>query len=154
MGARVYIPGIGRFLQVDPVEGGVENNYVYPVNPVNKTDLSGMCPMCVPLGIIAVRAAMHAAAKHAAKQAAKKAAQEAAKRAAKEAAKSWKKLSPQMVKKLESKGIIKTHGRGSDKIGGSKQDIFVDKKTGQLYAKPKNGSGPGEPLGANIKDLK
>ncbi|MBC7787986.1 MAG: hypothetical protein H7Z18_11310 [Methylophilaceae bacterium] len=41
MGARVYIPGIGRFLQVDPQEGGVENNYVYPPDPVNEFDLDG-----------------------------------------------------------------------------------------------------------------
>jgi hypothetical protein len=41
MGVRVYIPAIGRFLQVDPVEGGTENNYVYPTDPVNGSDLTG-----------------------------------------------------------------------------------------------------------------
>lgn len=41
MGARVYLPTIGRFAQVDPIEGGTENNYVYPTDPVNEYDLTG-----------------------------------------------------------------------------------------------------------------
>jgi RHS repeat-associated protein len=41
MGARVYLASIGRFLQVDPVEGGTPNNYVYPPDPVNKIDADG-----------------------------------------------------------------------------------------------------------------
>jgi RHS repeat-associated protein len=42
MGARSYAPGIGRFLQIDPVLDGSANDYDY-VNqdPVNETDLPG-----------------------------------------------------------------------------------------------------------------
>ena len=41
MGARVYIPTLGRFLSVDPIEGGTDNNYVYANDPVNESDLDG-----------------------------------------------------------------------------------------------------------------
>lgn len=43
MGARPYAPALGRFLEVDPVEGGSANDYDYSNgDPVNNFDVDGL----------------------------------------------------------------------------------------------------------------
>jgi hypothetical protein len=48
MGARQYSPTLGRFIEVDPVEGGSANDYDYvDGDPINQIDLDGnICWSC------------------------------------------------------------------------------------------------------------
>lgn len=60
MGARVYVPALGRFLSVDPVEGGTDNNYAYANDPVNEEDLDGRA-LPILVGVLLWTAARAAA---------------------------------------------------------------------------------------------
>jgi RHS repeat-associated protein len=41
MGARQYVPLLGRFLSTDPIAGGNDDDYNYPNDPINSSDLDG-----------------------------------------------------------------------------------------------------------------
>lgn len=46
MGARLYNPLTGRFLSRDSVQGGNDNAYIYPADPVNFADTDGTFGIC------------------------------------------------------------------------------------------------------------
>jgi RHS repeat-associated protein len=73
MGARAYVPQVGRFLQPDPVSGGSSNAYDYARgDPVNMSDVQGTYTPTVPswLTDLAAQTAARAASDYAALQAA------------------------------------------------------------------------------------
>jgi RHS repeat-associated protein len=142
MGARVYIPSLGRFASVDPVEGGVENNYVYPPDPINEQDITGEAAFLIPF--IAAMVA-RAAATHAAKQAAKKAALELAKRSAREAARKT------ALKNIA--GLQKQVAMHKQKLADYKKDPWKHDNQGQLRAARNNKALQQKIIQARIRSL-
>jgi RHS repeat-associated protein len=63
MGARPYDPATGRFLSVDPIDGGSLNNYDYAgQDPIDNYDLDGTCGTLdvIPCGLLgALKSAGH-----------------------------------------------------------------------------------------------
>ncbi len=59
-------------------------------------------------------------------------------------------LSKGEIKKLKESGFDPEELKGGKRTG--KTDLYKDKK-GNIYVKPKGGSGPGEDLGININDI-
>lgn len=60
--ARYYSPTLGRFLQTDPIGSKADLDlYAYTYNdPLNNTDPSGNCPMCVIEGVLLLSEALEA----------------------------------------------------------------------------------------------
>ena len=54
MGARLYVPTLGRFLQTDPIEGGVDNDYTWPTDPIGKADLDGRFDWVLALDVVSI----------------------------------------------------------------------------------------------------
>lgn len=61
------------------------------------------------------------------------------------------KLSKHRIKQLIFWDIIDPHD-GYSKLGGSKQDYWMDKSTGELYVARKHGAIYFEPLGINPRE--
>lgn len=62
------------------------------------------------------------------------------------------KLNAYRIEQLELRGLLDTHD-GSSKMGGSKQDIWMDKSTGELWVARKRGATYYERLDVNPREL-
>jgi RHS repeat-associated protein len=123
MGARSYVPAIGRFLQPDPVEGGSANEYAYTYgDPVNSSDPSGEFTVATPSWVNgflseAAEAATEAAIQRAAEELlAREEAEAAAAEAEQAANEAWEHEEPSFG------GGGNHKGRGNRKAMGSLAD--------------------------------
>lgn len=166
---RDYDPTTGRYPQSDPIglDGGI-NTYAYvAANPIGLTDPTGESPLAIPAAEACLSNPACAVPAGAAtgvaltciinpdlcKTAIDLACEDlsnAFDQLNKPMLSQDKKLSPEEIKKLKGAGIDPERLKGSKHTGAL--DLFKDKK-GNIKVKPKDGSGPGEDTGINIKDL-
>lgn len=175
--ARYYDPLIGRFISRDPVKGVLtnpqsQNPYAYSLNnPINLSDPSGEFPWLYALDAAGTALDAASLANDLSNCNWGGAAVSAVGLAIPFVSVGGIKLVGQAANVVDnvvdatkqfhilSKGEIEMLERaGKDihalKKGSSGTDLFKDPKTGDIYVKPKSGSGPGEPTGLNINDFK
>lgn len=144
MGARQYVPGLGRFLEVDPIEGGSCNDYDYVcADPINQLDLDGeaiFVPVLIGVGVVVVGGAIiNSASKGAAKRAAQQRRQAAGRKAQEEGARLLK-------------GLKRLHqGRGQGQSGRSGSHGADLKKVGAQLIRDANKLPVNDPLREALK---
>ncbi len=124
MGARSYVPQLGRFMQPDPVAGGGPNSYAYTnADPVNESDPMGEYSATISSAIAEgiFEEAAEIAAQQAAEEAAARAAAEAAASAAESEGEAYSGQVPEGGEPYEAWGEVVGHsafGVGSPAAGG------------------------------------
>ncbi len=119
MGARSYVPQLGRFLQPDPRPGGSANAYSYTFgDPINTSDPSGEFTIAVPSWLISFETKRAYRLTEEAEAAARRAAEEAAAREAAERAAEAAKAAAFMEAALHQ-GAAGASGGPEEPLGGS-----------------------------------
>ena len=135
MGARSYVPQLGRFLQPDPISGGSANAYSYTFgDPVNTKDPTGESTFHELMAAYAIGVGEVGRAEEEAARAARRAAEEAAARAAAEAA-------------AEEAAIEAARNAGPQYTGGEEEwyeEEYYEEESGYEYASYHQGAENGE----------
>jgi RHS repeat-associated protein len=146
-GARSYDPETGRWTSKDPIrfQGGDTNLYLYSnQDPVNFIDTNGefaiaLVPVFMPAIVnVAIGVASGVTAGYLISE------------LINVFSRQDKRLSQHEIDKLKEAGVDPEELKKN--LGKSKSDLFK-RPSGDICVKPKDGSGPGEDVGLNIKDL-